>query len=24
VEAHPNLVDYVARMMQRYYPGQAW
>ncbi|MET4570078.1 glutathione S-transferase family protein [Rhodanobacter soli] len=24
VEAHPNLVDYVARMMQRYYPGHAW
>jgi glutathione S-transferase len=23
VEAHPNLVDYVARMMQRYYPGHA-
>jgi glutathione S-transferase len=24
VEAHPNLVDYVARMMQRYYPQHAW
>lgn len=23
-EAHPNLVAYVARMMQRYYPGHAW
>jgi hypothetical protein len=24
VEARPNLVAYVARMMQRYYPGHAW
>lgn len=24
VEAHPNLVAYVARMMQRYYPDHAW
>jgi len=24
VEAHPNLVAYVARMMQRYYPEHAW
>ena len=23
-EAHPNLTDYVARMMQRYYPRHAW
>lgn len=23
-EAHANLVAYVARMMQRYYPGHAW
>lgn len=23
-EARPNLVAYVARMMQRYYPGHAW
>ncbi|OOG60210.1 glutathione S-transferase family protein [Rhodanobacter sp. C03] len=23
-EAHPNLVDYVARMMQRYYPEHVW
>jgi hypothetical protein len=24
VEARPNLVAYVARMMQRFYPEQAW
>jgi glutathione S-transferase len=24
VKAHPNLVAYVARMMQRYYPEHAW
>lgn len=24
VEAQPNLVAYVARMMQRFYPGHAW
>ncbi|KRE89426.1 glutathione S-transferase [Frateuria sp. Soil773] len=24
VEAHPNLVAYVARMMRRYYPQHAW
>jgi glutathione S-transferase len=24
VEAHPNLIAYVARMMQRYYPEHPW
>lgn len=24
VEAQPNLVAYVRRMMQRFYPGHAW